>query len=146
MRRGIYSRAAKKWIAVVASDTIATPLTNDDGGGKFLDRFRIEPTKQQQPNERKHKKGCVVVPMAWVERLTKAKRLGTSKLAHQLLYAFWRNHGVPITVSNMMATKAGLHRNRKALALSELEELGLILVERCAWPQAPVVTALLLTD
>jgi len=111
-----------------------------------LDDYQASP--EMKGKSRRQKKGFVMVPEAWMERLAKATRVGTIKLGLRLLYASWKSNGAPIKVSNEMATAAGLGRDpkrRKCRALAELEGFGLIAVERRK-KQAPVVTRLLLTD
>jgi hypothetical protein len=128
---------------------IAVSVFEPDGAEKEafnLDDYRA--SLEMKGKSRRHKKGFVMVPETWMQRLTKATRVGTIKLGLRLLYASWKSNGAPIKVSNEMATAAGLGRDpkrRKFRALAELEGFGLIAVERCK-KQAPVVTMLLLTD
>jgi hypothetical protein len=70
------------------------------------------------------------VPWSWVERLQLAKRVSTYKLAHLLLYEGWKNGGKHLVLSNVLAAEAGLCRQAKWRGLAELEELGLVRLER----------------
>jgi hypothetical protein len=46
------------------------------------------------------------VPWSWVERLQKAKRVSSSRLALVLVYEHWRTGGRPLVLSNV-ALQAG---------------------------------------
>jgi biotin operon repressor len=87
----------------------------------------------QAPRSRSRKKAgrdFVIVPRAWVERLRRAKHIGTWSLAIDLLARSWRAKNYEnLPVSNIIAAKAGVSRTSKWRALRELEALGLIVVQ-----------------
>jgi hypothetical protein len=84
----------------------------------------------KSPKPKKWRREFVRVPWEWAERLQKAKRVSTFKLAHLLLYQHWRTGGRPLVLSNVSVRAEGLSRWTKWLALAELEQLGLVRVER----------------
>lgn len=63
-------------------------------------------------------------------RLLEAKRVSTYKLATELLYIHWLDKGKSIAVTNRMAAAAKLSARSKSRALAELEQLGLITIDR----------------
>lgn len=70
-----------------------------------------------------------LVPWVWIEQLFKARHAATLKLALHLLFQSWRTAGRPVVLSNVLT--AGLFcRRTKKEAVDELEQLGLILVDR----------------
>lgn len=87
----------------------------------------------------KWKKYFVRVPWLWVERLGNARHASTWKLAMHLLYEHWRAGGPAIVLPNSMVE--GLKRQRKWDALHELEQLGLVKIERRP-RKSPLVTVL----
>jgi predicted transcriptional regulator len=54
----------------------------------------------------------------------------------------WKNFNQPIKLTNKMLTELGVFRDAKARALSQLERVGLIKVERLGKRQAPTITLL----
>src|SRR5262245_59428683 len=96
-----------------------------------LDDFRIHLDDLPKPaKSKKWRRQFIKVPWAWAERLRKAKRVSTYRLAHMLLYEHWRRGGQVVQLSNVAAKCEGLTRRSKWRALSELERLGLVEVER----------------
>jgi hypothetical protein len=104
-----------------------------------IERLRVDPALMQQvldeQQARKSKrKGwqrlCTVIPREWELRLLQAKRISTYRLAHELLYLHWYGKGAPITVSAKVARAAKISATSKWKALTELERLGLIEVDR----------------
>ena len=69
------------------------------------------------------------VPWAWAERLADASGK-TWLMAVWLLYQHWKSKGGPIKLPNGMLRLDGISRRTKWRALTELEQLGLIAVER----------------
>ena len=106
------------------------------GGGVMADPFDLErllvnpADLQRKPKRKKWRRQYVQVPWTWVERLQSAKRISTYRLALVLVYESWRLGGRPITLSNVSALAEGLSRRSKWRSLAELEQLGLIEVER----------------
>jgi hypothetical protein len=91
----------------------------------------------QQPERTSRKSGqkrwhrhYVQFPWVWVERLQAVRSGSTYRLALLLVYEHWRTGGQPIVLSNVLATAEGLPRRTKWRALTELEDLGLLQVER----------------
>jgi hypothetical protein len=70
------------------------------------------------------------VPWTWVERLAEARYIATYRVALHVLYRHWKNGGEPFTLSNGMVAMEGVERRAKWRALRELEQLGLITIER----------------
>jgi len=73
----------------------------------------------------------VIVPMAWADQLKAARYTSTYRLALDLLHQHWKNGGQTIALTNVVSLKnAGVSRGQKWRALSELERLKLVAVER----------------
>ena len=84
----------------------------------------------------------VRVSMTWVERLRVAHCIGSYKLAHHLLFQHWKSGGNPVKLSNTVLAELGMGSAKaKWRALSELERLGLVVIER-RLKKSPVVTIL----
>jgi hypothetical protein len=112
-----------------------------------VEKLRVDPEFVQQALKSKHKEWrriFTVVPRAWEVRLLDAKRICTYKLALELLYIHWLDKGQPIAVTNKVAAAAKLCARSKSNALAELEQLGLISVDRSA-RRSPRVTLLLVS-
>lgn len=98
-----------------------------------LERLRVNLADLQRkpmPKPSRWRRQYVQFPWEWVERLQAAKRISTYRLALVLVYESWRLGGRPITLSNVAALAEGLSPRSKWRALAELEQLGLIKVER----------------
>jgi hypothetical protein len=91
---------------------------------------------------RKRRQQFVRVPWMWIERLANARHIATYRVALHVLYRHWKCGGVPFTLSNTAMVAEGVTRWRKWEALRELEQLGLITVERRA-RRSPRVTVIL---
>ena len=78
----------------------------------------------------KRREHFVRVPWTWVERLTNARHTATYRVALFVLYRHWKGGGKPFTLSNTAVEDQGVSRWTKWAALGELEQLGLITVER----------------
>jgi hypothetical protein len=87
------------------------------------------------------RRGYVQFPWAWIDRLQSAKRVSTYRLALLAVYESWRTGSRTIVLSNVISRAEGLSRRSKWNALAELEELGMIRVERHSG-RAPRVTLL----
>ena len=70
-----------------------------------------------------------MVPWSWVERLNGATGQ-TYRVALILLYMSWKSRGAPIKLPNGMLEIDGVSRQSKWRALADLEQRGLITVER----------------
>ncbi len=88
---------------------------------------------------RKRRQHFIKVPWVWAERLAHARHIATYRVALHVLYRHWKGGGVPFTLSNTAMVAEGVTRWRKWEALKELEQLGLITVERRS-RRAPRVT------
>lgn len=71
-----------------------------------------------------------MVPGIWKERLSKARYVATYRVALHILTRDWENDGKPFTLSNGALALEGVKRGTKWRALRELEQLGLIAIER----------------
>ena len=92
---------------------------------EMLEKFAAVPRKTQ-----KRRQHFVKVPGTWVERLATARYIATYRVALHALYRHWKGHGMSFTLSNTAMVDEGVSRHRKWEALGELEQLGLITVER----------------
>ena len=79
---------------------------------------------------RKRREQFVKVPWTWVERLVKARYTATYRVALHVLYRHWKGSGKPFTLSNGAVAMEGVGRRAKWRGLRELEQLGLITIER----------------
>jgi hypothetical protein len=95
---------------------------------------RIEP-----PKMRRRRQQFVKVPWTWVERLAKARHASTLQVAHCVLYLHWHGGSDQFPLANGMLPEHGIDRWRKWRGLRELEELGLIAVERRG-RKSPLIT------
>jgi hypothetical protein len=82
------------------------------------------------------------VPREWELRLLGARRIASYRLGLELLYRHWRAGGEPIAVTRAFAKAANLSARSKSRALAELEQLGLITIDR-GLRRSPRVTLLL---
>ena len=110
----------------------------DDPDEIGIEKLRIDPALMRQVLEQQARKSkqkgwqryYTVVPRAWELRLLEAKRVSTYRLAIELLYLRWYGKGKPIAVTGRVAKTAKLSVRSKSNALAELEQLGLIEMER----------------
>jgi hypothetical protein len=84
------------------------------------------------------RKQFVRVPWGWVDRLKDAHHVSTYRVALHLLYEHWRNGGRIIKLPN---SALDIERRRKWRGLRELEQFGLIVIERRR-RKAPLITVL----
>ena len=89
-----------------------------------FDDFRVVPTKI-----RKRREQFVMFPMTWFDRL-KGATGQTHRVALYLLHLSWKEKGAPIKLANGMLERDGVSRFGKWRALADLEQRGLIAVER----------------
>ena len=78
----------------------------------------------------KRRRQFVKVPWSWIERLAKTSSANTYRVALHLLYEHWRRSGQPFPLPNGMLAMEGVTRFAKWRALAELEQLGLVSVEK----------------
>ena len=104
--------------------------TNKDLEGLALpaemvtERLAIVPRKI-----RKRRQHFTMVPHTWRERLDGATG-HTILVAWDLLYLHWKYKGEPIKLANGTLRFDGISRQSKWRALADLEQRGLIVVER----------------
>jgi hypothetical protein len=119
---------------------------NDDGFN--LDELRLtpefiktaKPKVSDGPRPRKRKRDFVMVPWGWVERLQSSRSAETYRLAIYLLHEQWRSSGEQIKLSNVAVLEgADITRFAKWRALRELEEMGLVKVDRRGNGRSPLV-------
>jgi hypothetical protein len=107
-------------------------MTEDD---LDLDKFRLPPgvtVRRVTPSKlQKRLQQFIMVPFFWLERLKGAPGQ-TYRLALILLYLNWKVKGDPVKLANGMLEIDGVSRQSKWRALADLEERGLIAVERRA--------------
>ena len=148
----LHGRARRRDVGSRARVDRQTPAGGGLMGGAKDDPFdveglRIDPHdstlvgKAARPRKVKWQRKFVRVPWAWVNRLKVSNRGVTYRLALLLLYEYWRTGGRPIQLSNAMLTGDGVTRRSKWRALLELEQFGLLKVERRP-RKSPVVTLL----
>jgi hypothetical protein len=79
---------------------------------------------------RKRRQHFIQVPWTWVEKLSKTQSANTYRVALYLLFLHWKGNGTPIKLANGMLAMDGVTRFSKWRALRELEQAGLITIER----------------
>lgn len=92
---------------------------------EMLTQLAVVPRKIQKRREQ-----FVMVPWSWIERLVKTSSANTYRVALHLLYEHWKRRRQPFCLPNGMLAMEGVSRFAKWRALAELEQLGLISVER----------------
>jgi hypothetical protein len=100
---------------------------------------RSEPRRITERRERFAKVG-----LGWIAPLDKcaSATANTYRVAIHLLDARFQAHGKPVTLGNGWLAELGVSRYAKRRALSMLEKLGMITVER-RLRKAPIVTLIL---
>jgi hypothetical protein len=79
---------------------------------------------------RKQRQQFIKVPWVWAERLAKAHYAATYRVALHVLHQHWKKHGEPFTLANGDVGWVGVSPRQKWRALGELEQLGLVRIER----------------
>ena len=94
--------------------------------------------KQASPTKpKKRRQHFVRVPWMWMEKLIGC-RGQTLRIAFVVLYLDWKSKGRPVKLANKLPQMVGVSRRAKWRALTDLENLGLISVERRA-KKSPMV-------
>jgi hypothetical protein len=116
------------------------PLPRPNGSPAPDDPFNIEalrivPAVRVRSTPRrvqKRQRDFTIVPNTWIERLRSSgcSSIHTVFVALHLLYEDFRNYGKPFPLPNGMLRYDGTSRQSKWRALNELEQLGLITIER----------------
>ena len=108
---------------------------NSDGFD--LSKFRLGPpadlsTPPVPIKIQKRREQFAKLPMRWYEKLANPAPTNrcTCLVAWYLLYLHWKGGGEPIKLANGMLKYDGVGRHSKQRALTELEQRGLITVER----------------
>lgn len=110
-----------------------------------LNLLRVDPSdpslrpKGTTPRKVKWRKQFVRVPWTWIDRLKPARHAVTYRIALHLLYQHWRTGGKPIMLSNVALIDEGIAPGTKWRGLRELEQAGLIQIERRR-RKSPIVT------
>jgi hypothetical protein len=107
-----------------------------------LSRFKTKTSKIVNPEpKRRAPKGqrFAMLTEDQLKLLAKASGAAFSVYCY-LLMVNWKNFNQPIKLTNKMLTELGVFRDAKARALSQLERVGLIKVERLGKRQAPTIT------
>ena len=91
------------------------------------------------PRKIRHDHWCRV-PCFRIERLAQARYTVTYRVALHLLYQHWKTRGRPIPLANgVLRMEQGVARTTKWRGLRELEQLGLVKIERRR-RRSPLVT------
>lgn len=100
----------------------------------LLKQCRLEPEFEPSAARRidsaidkKRRQRFVMFPQLWIERLRTARHIATYRVALRVLQRSWQSRGQPFPLPNNIE---GVGRWAKWAALSELEQLGLIRLER----------------
>jgi hypothetical protein len=101
-------------------------------------RAACKPSSEKQ---KKKDEAFVMVPIGWAERASKAVREPKFFVWLWLLHLAWKLHSKTFLLPNGALHAAGVSREMKRRALAELEQGGLIKVERCG-NKNPTVTLL----
>jgi hypothetical protein len=91
------------------------------------------------PVKRKKQEPFVKVPLWWITAAAKATRLQATLVLVELLHASWKAKSPTFAMPNRQLQKLGVSRKIKYRVLRDLEQAGLILVERQP-RKTPVVT------
>jgi len=78
----------------------------------------------------KRRQQFVMVPWRWIDRLATTSSANTYRVALHLLHQHWKNNGRPFLLPNRLLGMEGVTRHSKWRALTKLERLGLISVEK----------------
>jgi hypothetical protein len=118
---------------------------NDDANNPFdLDHLRFDPAEVPATTPKKIKRRrehFTKVPGIWKERLTKVRYIATYRVALHILMRDFETRGESFTLSNGALMVEGVASGTKWRALRELEQAGLITIERRA-RKSPRITAL----
>jgi hypothetical protein len=108
-----------------------------EDGELDIDKFRItdaappaaQPGPATRPRTRQPRgKEFTMLPKTWSRCLAHTKHIATYKVAVHLLHQHWKEKGAWLTLAN--TTVEGVTRDGKRAALDEMEDMGLIEVER----------------
>jgi len=111
-----------------------TPSTEQLARIQARQRERAE---SERPSPAKQARDFVLVSRRWAKALDGAPGQ-TWQLAVLLLHLHWKGHGQPVRLSNHLSWGVPIPRRSKWRALTDLEERGLVLVERRS-RKAPII-------
>jgi hypothetical protein len=129
-------------------------LMNDSDDKFVIDRWALTPeklatinhaaaAKAEHPQQKQHpSKEFTILPDSWEIKLRGCRHKATYPVAVFLLRQHWKTKGRPFKVPNLALAERSVDRYAKWRALEELEELGLIQVERRS-NRSPIVTILI---
>jgi hypothetical protein len=121
-------------------------MDDDKSDPLDLDNLRYQPGDAQWaavPKKiRQRRQQFVQVPWTWLERLAQSKSANTYRVAITLLFLHWKANGDPVKLANGMLGMDGVSRFAKHRALAELEQFGLITINR-RQRKSPIVTLIL---
>jgi hypothetical protein len=95
------------------------------------------------PVKRKKVEPFVKVPIRWMARAAKATRAPKALVLTELLYAAWKAKRLTFPLPNGRLAKLGAGRETKRRVLRDLEQAGLITVERPT-RKTPIITLVML--
>lgn len=104
-----------------------------------IDALRIDPTDPTyvprgrgtaKTRKEKWERQYILFPWSWLDRLKAVDRGATWRLALFIVYENWRSGGRTIKLTNIMAAEVGVSPDAKGRAIDDLEQAGLIEVER----------------
>ena len=101
-----------------------------DWGAMGVDPNDLKRWAEAKPAKKRWRRQFIKFPWAWMDQLRATTSGSTYRLALMLAYEHWRKGGRPIVLSNIAAEKGGLSRHSKWRALKELENLGLVVLEK----------------
>lgn len=102
-------------------------------------------TPTSKRREARRRQEFIKVPLVWSQLLARPKHAYTRAVADCLLFLEWRRKGGPVTLSNVALQPWDVSPRDKSRALEELEELGLIAIER-GHGKSPRITLLKLNN
>jgi DNA-binding MarR family transcriptional regulator len=110
-------------------------VTEDRDPFDDLASLRIDPADpklrpKSAPAKKAWRRQFIQFPWAWMDQLKATNRGSTYRLALLLVYEHWRTGGRTIVLSNAMVEREGIAQKTKWNALRELEQMGLVIVER----------------
>jgi hypothetical protein len=100
---------------------------------------RLRELKAAAPKRRKKVEAFVKVPLWWIAAAAKATRSPRTLVLVELLRASWKARSSTFPLANVRLAKLGVSRETKREVLRDLEQAGLIAVERPP-RKTPIVT------
>jgi hypothetical protein len=91
---------------------------------------RLRELEAAVPVKRKKTEPFVKVPLRWIEAAAKATGSPTTMLLIELLRLRWKTQSDTFPLPNKRLAKLGVGRDLKARKLRDLEQAGLLTVER----------------